>query len=69
MKWVEAHPEIVGDGYSFSKEAIVVYVQKRAAELAKKGIDMLVDAVHKISRRARSPSGIVRVPMASTSIR
>ncbi|MDB5447347.1 MAG: 3-alpha-hydroxysteroid dehydrogenase [Phenylobacterium sp.] len=38
VKWVEAHPEIVGDGYSFSKEAIVVYVQKRAAELAKKGI-------------------------------
>ena len=37
VKWVEANPEIVGDGYSFSKEAIVVYTQKRAAEIAKTG--------------------------------
>ena len=38
VAWVEAHPEIVADGYGFSKEAIVVYTQKRAAELARKGI-------------------------------
>lgn len=38
VKWVEAHPDIVLDGYGFSKEAIVVYTQKRAAELAKQGI-------------------------------
>jgi NAD(P)-dependent dehydrogenase (short-subunit alcohol dehydrogenase family) len=37
-RWVEAHPDLVGDGYTFSKEAIVVYTQKRAAELARKGI-------------------------------
>lgn len=38
VKWVESHAEIVGDGYGFSKEAIVVYTQKRAAELARQGI-------------------------------
>ena len=38
VTWVEAHPQIVEDGYTFSKEAIVVYTQKRAAELAKQGV-------------------------------
>jgi NAD(P)-dependent dehydrogenase (short-subunit alcohol dehydrogenase family) len=38
VAWVETHPEIVGDGYGFSKEAIVVYTEKRAAQLAKQGI-------------------------------
>jgi len=38
VKCVESHPEVVADGYGFSKEAIVVYTQKRAAQLAKQGI-------------------------------
>jgi NAD(P)-dependent dehydrogenase (short-subunit alcohol dehydrogenase family) len=33
---------VVADGYGFSKEAIVVYTLKRAAELAKQGIRMNV---------------------------
>jgi NAD(P)-dependent dehydrogenase (short-subunit alcohol dehydrogenase family) len=37
-RWVEANADVIGDGYGFSKEAIVVYTQKRAAELARKGI-------------------------------
>lgn len=42
VAWCEAHPEVVGDGYGFSKEAIVVYTLKRAAELAKSGIRLNV---------------------------
>ncbi|HEY2659780.1 MAG TPA: coniferyl-alcohol dehydrogenase [Caulobacteraceae bacterium] len=40
--WVEQHPDVVADGYSFSKEAIVVYTLKRAAELAKQGVRLNV---------------------------
>lgn len=40
--WCEQHPDVVGDGYAFSKEAIVVYTLKRAAELAKQGVRMNV---------------------------
>lgn len=42
VAWVEAHPEVVADGYAFSKEAIVVYTQKRAAELARRGVRLNV---------------------------
>jgi len=42
VAWCEAHADVVADGYSFSKEAIVVYTLKRAAELAKQGVRMNV---------------------------
>jgi len=42
VAWCEAHPDVVADGYGFSKEAIVVYTLKRAAELAKQGVRMNV---------------------------
>jgi NAD(P)-dependent dehydrogenase (short-subunit alcohol dehydrogenase family) len=42
VKWVESHPDVVADGYGFSKEAIVVYTLKRAAELAKEGVRLNV---------------------------
>lgn len=38
VRWVEDHADAVGDGYSFSKEAIVVYTLRRAVELAKQRI-------------------------------
>jgi len=38
VKWLEARPDVMGDGYTLSKEAIVVYTQKRAAQLAKQGV-------------------------------
>lgn len=42
VKWVEANAETVGDGYGFSKEAIVAYTLKRAAELGREGIRLNV---------------------------
>ena len=42
VSWVQTHPDVVGDGYGFSKEAIVVYTLKRAAELAKQGVRLNV---------------------------
>ena len=42
LAWCEQHLDTVADGYSFSKEAIVVYTLKRAAELAKQGVRMNV---------------------------
>jgi NAD(P)-dependent dehydrogenase (short-subunit alcohol dehydrogenase family) len=42
VAWVEQHPDVVADGYGFSKEAIVVYTLKRAAELAKQGVRLNV---------------------------
>lgn len=42
VKWVADNAETVGDGYGFSKEAIVTYTQKRAAELGRKGIRLNV---------------------------
>ena len=42
LAWCEAHPEVIADGYGFSKEAIVVYTLKRAAELARQGVRMNV---------------------------
>ena len=42
LAWCETHPDVIGDGYSFSKEAIVVYTMKRAAELARQRIRLNV---------------------------
>lgn len=42
VEWLEAHPDLMGDGYSLSKEAIVVYTQKRAAQLARDEIRLNV---------------------------
>ena len=40
LKWCEANPELVAEGYSFSKEAIVVWTMFRSAQLIKQGIRM-----------------------------
>lgn len=42
VAWVESHADVVADGYGFSKEAIIVYTLKRAAELAKQSIRLNV---------------------------
>lgn len=42
VAWVRANPDKVKDGYAFSKEAIVFYTLKRAAELAKQGVRLNV---------------------------
>lgn len=42
LAWCEANVEALGDGYGFSKEAIVVYTLKRAAEVARRQIRMNV---------------------------
>jgi NAD(P)-dependent dehydrogenase (short-subunit alcohol dehydrogenase family) len=36
--WCEANPKAVRDGYSFSKECIIVWTMKRALALAERGI-------------------------------
>jgi NAD(P)-dependent dehydrogenase (short-subunit alcohol dehydrogenase family) len=41
-KWVEAHPTPVGDGYGFSKQAIILYTLRRAVETVKQGVRMNV---------------------------
>jgi NAD(P)-dependent dehydrogenase (short-subunit alcohol dehydrogenase family) len=38
VKWCEANPQTVGEGYSFSKEAIIVWTMMTAAHLIKRGI-------------------------------
>lgn len=38
VKWCEEHPDIVAEGYSFSKENIIVWTQFMGAHLIKKGI-------------------------------
>ena len=38
MAWVIAHPDEVAEGYGFSKEALVVWTQRRAVDLIKQGI-------------------------------
>jgi NAD(P)-dependent dehydrogenase (short-subunit alcohol dehydrogenase family) len=40
VKWCEAHLDVVREGYSFSKEAIVVWTMMTAASLIKSGIRM-----------------------------
>lgn len=42
VDWCERHADALGDGYGFSKEAIVVYTLKRAAELARQGVRLNV---------------------------
>ncbi|MGQ0534373.1 MAG: coniferyl-alcohol dehydrogenase [Caulobacteraceae bacterium] len=36
--WVKTHPEVVADGYAFSKEAINVWTMQQGARLAKGGV-------------------------------
>ena len=36
--WLEARPDVLGDGYSLAKECVVVYTIRRAPELAGHGI-------------------------------
>lgn len=40
LQWCEAHMDMVAEGYSFSKEAVIVWTQFTAAHLIKKGIRM-----------------------------
>lgn len=41
MAWAEAHPEEVGDGYTFSKEALGVYIMQRSkAAIQDRGVRM-----------------------------
>jgi len=42
VKWVEANPEPVGDGYGFSKQALVLYTLRRAVETVANGVRMNV---------------------------
>jgi NAD(P)-dependent dehydrogenase (short-subunit alcohol dehydrogenase family) len=37
-KWLEARPELVGEGYLFSKQTIIVWTMHAAIDLAPKGI-------------------------------
>jgi NAD(P)-dependent dehydrogenase (short-subunit alcohol dehydrogenase family) len=36
--WAEARPDVVGDGYTFSKEAINVWTMRESVRLAKQGV-------------------------------
>jgi len=38
LKWCEEHPDIVREGYSLSKEAIIVWSQAASSKLIKRGI-------------------------------
>ena len=38
VEWCEQHPEHVGEGYAFSKEAIIVWTMLASSSLIKKGI-------------------------------
>lgn len=38
LEWVKAHPAEIAEGYSFSKEALVVWTQQRGVDLIKQGI-------------------------------
>lgn len=38
LKWCEANPDLVAEGYSFSKEAVVVWTLFNSSKLIKKGI-------------------------------
>lgn len=40
LAWLSAHPEIVGDGYAFSKEAVQFYTMWRSVQLLARGIRM-----------------------------
>ena len=36
--WCESHPDVVAEGYTFSKEAIIVYTMKRALAVVGDGV-------------------------------
>jgi NAD(P)-dependent dehydrogenase (short-subunit alcohol dehydrogenase family) len=36
--WISEHPEMLADGYGFSKQCIIVYTMRKAAELAGRNI-------------------------------
>jgi NAD(P)-dependent dehydrogenase (short-subunit alcohol dehydrogenase family) len=36
--WLEAHPDALGNGYNFAKQAIIVWVMQQGVELGKRGI-------------------------------
>lgn len=38
VRWCESHPDAVGTGYQFSKEAIILYTMRSVVELGKRGI-------------------------------
>lgn len=38
LRWMQAHSDLVGEGYAFSKEAIVVWTMAKAAELIRSGV-------------------------------
>lgn len=40
IKWCEGHADVVREGYSFSKEAVVVWTMMNATSLIKRGIRM-----------------------------
>ncbi len=40
LAWVRAHPDVVGDGYAFSKEAVQYYTLWRAVQLLPAGVRM-----------------------------
>ncbi len=40
LAWVEANPDVLGDGYAFSKEAVQFYTLWRAVQLLPRGVRM-----------------------------
>jgi NAD(P)-dependent dehydrogenase (short-subunit alcohol dehydrogenase family) len=40
LDWVLDHPEVIGDGYAFSKEAVQYYTMWRAVQLLPRGLRM-----------------------------
>ena len=38
MRWVEAHRDVVQEGYAFSKEAVIVWTMASAAALIRRGV-------------------------------
>jgi NAD(P)-dependent dehydrogenase (short-subunit alcohol dehydrogenase family) len=40
MAWVAGHADVVGDGYGFSKEAVVYYMLQRSATSVERGVRM-----------------------------
>ena len=40
MAWVAAHGDVVGDGYAFSKEAVLFYTLQRSASSVERGVRM-----------------------------
>ncbi|MEL7207466.1 MAG: coniferyl-alcohol dehydrogenase [Actinomycetota bacterium] len=40
LEWVKANPDVIGDGYAFSKEAVQYYTMWRAVQLLRSGVRM-----------------------------